>query len=197
MEGAREALARRARRRLRRHRHVPALRDEGVLQRRRTACAPTPDERARRPLARLLGADVRRHVQVPRVRHARGQPGRGRHPRAPGARRAGGALGAGSDRLLLLVGLFGAALLYGDGIITPGDLGARRGRGARGRGAGVSSRRGPDRRSSSSSRSSCSEARHRGASARCSGRSTLVWFVCIAVARRRAGSRRDPACCAR
>src|SRR4051794_19262860 len=34
---------------------------------------------------------------------------------------------------LLVVGLIGAALLYGDGAITPGDLGPERGRGAEGR----------------------------------------------------------------
>ena len=35
----------------------------------------------------------------------------------------------GCGRLLVALGLFGAALLYGDGVITPGDLGARRHRG--------------------------------------------------------------------
>ena len=46
---------------------------------------PTPAERARRPLAGLLGHDLRGHLQVPLLRHARRQPRRGRHPRAAGA----------------------------------------------------------------------------------------------------------------
>ena len=52
----RAARARRARRRLRRHRDVAALRDQGVLQPARTDSTPTPRERARRPVARLLVA---------------------------------------------------------------------------------------------------------------------------------------------
>ena len=44
-------------------------------------------QRARRPLAHRLGADLRGHLQVPRLRHAGRQPRRGRHPRAHGAGR--------------------------------------------------------------------------------------------------------------
>ena len=58
--------------------------------------------------------------QVPRLRHARRQPGRGRHPGAAGAgaRRAGARRKRRHGRSSCL-GLFGAALLYGDGMITP------------------------------------------------------------------------------
>ena len=78
-----------------------------------------PRQRARRPLARVLGDDLRRDVQVPVVRHARRQPRRGRHPRADGARRAGTGRAAGRAAPSSSLGLFGAALLYGDGVITP------------------------------------------------------------------------------
>ena len=58
--------------------------------------------------------------QVPHLRDAGGQQGRGRHPGADGA----GARRArrprrGSRVALIALGLFGAALLYGDGMITP------------------------------------------------------------------------------
>ena len=52
-------------------------------------------------------------------RDARRQPRRGRHPRADGARAAAPARGRRAAVLLLALGLFGAALLYGDGMITP------------------------------------------------------------------------------
>ena len=48
--------------------------------------AADTSQRARRPLARLLGAHAGRHRQVPDVHHAGGQQRRGRHPRAPRAR---------------------------------------------------------------------------------------------------------------
>ena len=51
--------------------------------------------------------------------HARGQPGRGRHPRAHGARSRRRTATASAAPLLILLGIFGAALLYGDGMITP------------------------------------------------------------------------------
>ena len=127
-----------ARRRLRRHRHQPAVRPQGVLQPRARHHADTR-ERARDPVARVLGAELRRVLQVHHLRPAGRQPRRGRHPRAAGAgaapcrrhRAAGGA------RSLIAAGLFGAALLYGDGIITPGDLGAWCRRGPRGRDHGA------------------------------------------------------------
>ena len=78
-------------------------------------------ERARRPLAHLLGAHAGRHGQVPHVHHARRQPRRGRHPRAARARARAAARRRtlGRRASLAAVVLFGAALLYGDGIITP------------------------------------------------------------------------------
>ena len=51
--------------------------------------------------------------------HAGRQPGRGRHPRAAGARAPAGATPRARGRMLISLGLFGAALLYGDGVITP------------------------------------------------------------------------------
>ena len=47
-----------------------------------------PTQRARRAVAVLLVAHARRRRQVPHVHHARRQQGRGRHPRARGARRS-------------------------------------------------------------------------------------------------------------
>ena len=79
-----------------------------------------PRQRPGRAVAHVLVADRRRLGQVPRFRHAGRQPRRGRHPCAlmalvrravPGRPR--------SQALLIGLGLFGAALLYGDGIITP------------------------------------------------------------------------------
>ena len=46
---------------------------------------PTPGERPRRPLARLLVAQLRRHREVPHLHHAGRQPRRGRDPRPPRA----------------------------------------------------------------------------------------------------------------
>ena len=63
---ASRALARRARRRLRRHRHQPAVRAARVLPRRRTAVAADARERARRAVAGLLVARARHRLgQVP------------------------------------------------------------------------------------------------------------------------------------
>ena len=84
--GRQRARARGARRRLRRHRHEPALRAQGVRSRGAPASSVTPRERPRRPLADLLGADPRGDGQVRRLHHARRQPRRGRHPGAAGAR---------------------------------------------------------------------------------------------------------------
>ncbi len=83
----RRLVPRRARRRLRGHRDEPALRAPRELRRglRRRADA---GQRARRALAHLLEPDRRHLGQVPRVRDAGGQPGRGRHHGADGARDA-------------------------------------------------------------------------------------------------------------
>ena len=81
-----------------------------------------PGQRARRALAHLLGADDGRHGQVPRAsscaptttaRAASSRCSRSCRQRL----RAGGRGGIGCARRSLVV--FGAALLYGDGIITP------------------------------------------------------------------------------
>ena len=79
----------------------------------------TDRERARRAVADLLVAELRRHRQVPDRRHAGRQPGRGRHPRPARAGAAQRRASTTAGRLLVALGLFGAALLYGDGIITP------------------------------------------------------------------------------
>src|SRR6185369_262231 len=113
------AGARRARRGVRRHRHQPALHDEGVHG------APARrggrgGGRAGGSLADVLVAPPRGEREIHLVCDERRQPGRGRHfallallsagrdqPRKPGLRPA------------VIMILIGAALLYGDGIITP------------------------------------------------------------------------------
>ena len=112
------ARARRARRRLRRHRHEPALRAPRVLPRRVRRRAHA-EARARRAVAGVLVARGGHLGQVPRLRAARRQPRRGRHPRADRARGAARRRARGSAWALALLGVFGAALLYGDGMITP------------------------------------------------------------------------------
>ena len=76
---------------------------------------------ARRAVADPVGAHPGRHGEVRDPDHARRQPRRGRHHRAAGAAaRAAGAPSPGSRRIgVLVLGLVGAALLYGDGVITP------------------------------------------------------------------------------
>ena len=86
---------------------------------------------ARRRLAGPLGADPDRHGQVRHLPDARRQQGRGRHPGPDGAGPARARRGAPAS--VFLLGMVGAALFYGDGIITPGDLGAVGGRGPEGR----------------------------------------------------------------
>ena len=81
--------------------------------------APTARQRAGRPVADLLVAQLRGLAQVPDLHHAGRQPRRGRHHGAPRAAASRGAQRAGARRLLVGLGLFGAALLYGDGVITP------------------------------------------------------------------------------
>ena len=89
-----------------------ALRSASTDSRRRAGAA----ESSASLLARLLVADDGRHREVPGVRHARGQPRRRRHPRAPcaHAREAEGDVGA-HRRIAGSSSSSGAALLYGDG----------------------------------------------------------------------------------
>ena len=78
------------------------------------------DQRARRRLARVLGADHHHLDQVPGARDARRQPRRGRHPRPHRARDAARRHARPTrPAALVLLGVFGTALLYGDGMITP------------------------------------------------------------------------------
>ena len=82
--------------------------------------ALTPRQHHRRGVDDLLGADDRRLAQVRDPDPARRQPRRGRHH---GAARAGRRVPSVPSRrlrrLLLIAGVFGAALFYGDGVITP------------------------------------------------------------------------------
>src|SRR3954468_15083961 len=78
-ESHRGADTGRARRRLRRHRHEPALRAADGLLRRPPLDPPDRRGRLRRDLARVLVDHGDRVAQVRHVHHARGQRGRGRH----------------------------------------------------------------------------------------------------------------------
>ena len=97
-------------------------------------------------------------------------------------------------RVLMLLGLFGAALFYGDGIDHARDLGALRRRGPRGRHAGVQAVRHSDHARRVAAAVRRPEARHREASARCSARSwssgssTLAVLGVIGIAARAAGA---------
>ena len=153
----------RARCRLRRHRHQPAVRDAGVLLRLAPGAAHAR-ERARRALADHLRAGAGHLDQVRRDRHACRQPGRRRHPGAHRARaraqrrtRCVGEAGrgpAGPDRARHLRN--GTAVWRRDD--HAGDLRAQRGRRTRSRHAAVSAvcraaHRGDSGRLCSSSRS--------------------------------------------
>ena len=87
----RQSLARphprRHRRRLRRHRHQPAVHDEGDLRPGHRRAARRAAHR-RRGVGDLLGADAGRHAEVRAADPARRQPRRGRHHGADGAGRA-------------------------------------------------------------------------------------------------------------
>ena len=116
----RGADAPRARRRLRRHRHQPALRGEGDLQPR----ARHPAHARRTSSAALSAifwvADDRGLAEVRDAGAAREQPRRGRHHGAARARDVGrSATGRGWSAPLLAIGVFGAALFYGDAVLTP------------------------------------------------------------------------------
>ena len=115
----RRADAPRARHRLRRHRHQPALRGQGNV---RAGPRHRADHRQhpRRPLDDLLGADDRRLAQVRDAHHARRQPRRGRHH---GAARARFDVDQGPPGMAHAAarwsGVFGASLFYGDAVLTP------------------------------------------------------------------------------
>ena len=119
-ERRRGADARRARRRLRRHRHEPALRDEGGL--RRAARARPADETSVYGVLSLIVWALTIIVtrQVRRLHHARRQRRRGRHH---GADRARPADAHGQPRRPSSPWSRWASsapsLLYGDGMITP------------------------------------------------------------------------------
>ena len=117
--------------------------------------------------------------------HARRQQRRGRHHRAAGAGLAGGARPAARCAgALLVVGIFGAALFYGDGVITPAIsvLGGGRGPGGGGAGAAALRRAGhagdPDRRCSRCSATAPARV------GRLFGPVMCVWFVVHRRARR-------------
>ena len=76
-------------------------------------------EHRRRRLDDLLGADGRRHAEVRGADPARRQPRRRRHHGADGAGGHGARGSAPGVAALLLLGVFGAALFYGDSVITP------------------------------------------------------------------------------
>ena len=177
--GAGRAGARRAGRGLRRHRHQPALRAQGVLHAaaRRRADAR---ERARRPVAGVLVADRgRRRSSTSLSSCGPTTEGEGGILALLALVRPQSTARAARGRCWSALGLFGAALLYGDGVITPAIsvLGAvegleRRHAGARAAWSCRITVRHPARRCS------CAAARHRRASAASSARSWLVWFSC-------------------
>ena len=124
------ARARRARRRLRRHRHEPALRAAGVLRRASTASAPTPGERL--GVLSLIFWALTMVVIVKYLMFIMRADNHGEGgilallalvPIAASKTSA-----THGSCVAVLLALFGAALLYGDGMITPADLRARRGR---------------------------------------------------------------------
>jgi predicted TIM-barrel fold metal-dependent hydrolase len=107
----------RARRGVRRHRHQPALRLLDRAQRHRPSGADTGRRHGHR-LAHFLGADADGVGQIRALRAARRQRRRGRHPGAAVAGR-GRPVDRPAISLPMLLGILGAALLYGDGVITP------------------------------------------------------------------------------
>jgi serine/threonine protein phosphatase PrpC len=123
----------RARRRLRRHRHLPALRHQGVLRPPSTASPPPRTCSACSRSSSGRSSWWSREVRL--VHPARRQPRRGRHPRParagraaqPRPRQAKGSVAAGPARALRR----GPALRRRDH--HPRHLGALRGRGPRGR----------------------------------------------------------------
>jgi hypothetical protein len=91
---------------------------------RKSSAAPPPGadhagQRARHPLAGLLGADRRGHGKYVSFIMRADNKRRGRHHGADGAGPADDGEGRTAPGLLIALGLFGAALFYGDGVITP------------------------------------------------------------------------------
>ena len=200
-QGARLALARRARRRLRRHRHVAALRDEGVLRAGRTRTTRTPPiagERARRAVAGVLVAADRRLRQVPRCSccapTTRARAARSRSPRSS-SRSSSSNRGADRGPDPARAVRHRPALRRGRD--HAGDLGAVGGR--RPVGAEPEPRRTSSSRSRSRSSSACSwcSATAPARSARCSARSCCVWFIAIGSAGHPGIARAARACCSR
>ena len=118
---ARDPDADRARRRLRRHRHEPAVHDaRDVLAGVRAGAEH--GERVRHPVARVLGADARRRRSSTSssscARTTAAKAACSRCSRccfsSGNARRTVGAARCSSS-----LGVFGTALLFGDGVITP------------------------------------------------------------------------------
>ena len=92
-----------------------------------------------------------------------------------------GVPGGAPDRRLMLaaLGVFGASLFFGDSMITPGDLGAVRGRGRQGRRA-VGRRPGdPDHGGDHRRAVRCCSGSARGAVGRLFGPVMAVWFTVI------------------
>ena len=84
-----------------------------------TGSRSTADNVIGDPVGDLLGADDRRHAQVRDADHARRQPRRGRHHGADRARVARRCRQQRRRWWLVGFGIFGAAMFYGDGMITP------------------------------------------------------------------------------
>ena len=107
-------------RRLRRHRHEPALHAQDVLHE-RARRASTPENVLGHPLADRLGPDRRGLHQVHGDRHAGRPRRRGRDPRAAGALARRGPNKGSRQRptWYVVVVVVGAAMLFGDGVITP------------------------------------------------------------------------------
>ena len=81
--------------------------------------------------------------------------------------------------MLVLAGLFGASLLYGDSMITPGHLRAERGGGAQGGDAAARAVRHPHHHRHPGGAVRRAEPRARRGSGGCSGPVTLLWFLTL------------------
>ena len=127
--------------------------------------------------------------QVPDVHHARRQPRRGRHPRAaraPARRPTAATSRAGHARALRRRAALRRRRDHA------GDLGAQRGRGARGRDAGARAVRRAAHRRRSSTALFLVQRRGTAGIGAVFGPATLVWFVSIALVGAAAGSSRQP-----
>ena len=189
--------ARRARRRVRRHRHQPALRVPGVV-RARTTSPVTEANALGRGVARVLGADHHHLDQVPGARDAGRQPRRGRHP---GADRAGDPASAGTPTgaagVVVTLGVFGTALLYGDGLITPAISVLSAVEGFEVATPAFEQLRRPDRRASSWSGCSSSSGAAPARIGKVFGPVMIVWFAVHRRARRPPDRPASRACCRR